>query len=113
VLKGDPLVPDALHRLQNRCKWGLQTGAKASISTSVHNTIVSISAFLENDGIHIRIHDAQSLFVHGWTVLSSLGLRQTANSGILLENGQDTLVVPMKKIDIGQENKTREGQAEP
>jgi hypothetical protein len=27
-------VPIALHQLQNRCKWELQTGANASISTS-------------------------------------------------------------------------------
>jgi hypothetical protein len=27
-------VPDALHRLQNRCKWDLQTGANTHISTS-------------------------------------------------------------------------------
>jgi hypothetical protein len=34
VLKDEVLVPDALHRLQNRCKWDLQTGANTHISTS-------------------------------------------------------------------------------
>jgi hypothetical protein len=39
MLKDEALVPDALHRLQNRYKWGLPTCANTPISTSdkVHN----------------------------------------------------------------------------
>jgi hypothetical protein len=34
MLKGEALVPIPLHRLNNRCKWDLQTDANAPVSTS-------------------------------------------------------------------------------
>jgi hypothetical protein len=82
VLKNEALVPDALHRLQNRCKWDLQTGANTHISTSVPWICLCFDLFGRSFSVLTQNECISSS--HGFKVTSRAGFRKHFFKRLLL-----------------------------